>query len=205
MTALVLQQNRLRWYGHVLRKEDDDWVKKCMEYEVEGQYYRCKCRKMIKGVRWSGWVWVGECFFWYRPNRVVPYQRPLNGCVCCGNLCVHHAHTHDCVGSHQVDCQTDCVSEWLELRYLSWLMQRNWYWQELNSTIYLGVEGMLTKLVQYSCMGWDSKKLLVRRKQNTRSLWRKMLKFVYYFRKHKLTEKTYIHTHMPINKYSIRI
>jgi len=34
--AFVLQQNRLRWYGHVLRKEDDDWVKKCMEYEVEG-------------------------------------------------------------------------------------------------------------------------------------------------------------------------
>jgi len=33
---LVLQQNRLRWYGHVLRKEDTDWVKKCMEYEVEG-------------------------------------------------------------------------------------------------------------------------------------------------------------------------
>jgi len=23
-------------YGHVLRKEDNDWVKKCMEYEVEG-------------------------------------------------------------------------------------------------------------------------------------------------------------------------
>ena len=34
--ALVLQQNRLHWYGHVLRKEDDDWVKKCIEYEVEG-------------------------------------------------------------------------------------------------------------------------------------------------------------------------
>jgi len=34
--ALVLQQNRLRWYKHVLRKEDDDWVKRCMEYEVEG-------------------------------------------------------------------------------------------------------------------------------------------------------------------------
>jgi len=28
--ALVLQQNRLRWYGHVLRKNDDDSVKKCM-------------------------------------------------------------------------------------------------------------------------------------------------------------------------------
>ena len=34
--ALILQQNRLCWYGHVLRKEYDDWVKKCMEYEVEG-------------------------------------------------------------------------------------------------------------------------------------------------------------------------
>ena len=32
----VLRQNRLRWYGHVLRKDDDDWMKKCMEYEVEG-------------------------------------------------------------------------------------------------------------------------------------------------------------------------
>jgi len=27
----VLKQNRLRWYGHVLRIEDNDWVKKCME------------------------------------------------------------------------------------------------------------------------------------------------------------------------------
>ena len=33
---LILQQNRLRWYWHVLRKEDTDWVKKCMECEVEG-------------------------------------------------------------------------------------------------------------------------------------------------------------------------
>ena len=72
--ALVLQQNRLRWYGHVLRK-DDDWVKKCMEYEVEGprprgrpkrtcrevfredcqarklNKDRCRWRKMIKDVR----------------------------------------------------------------------------------------------------------------------------------------------------------
>ena len=33
----VLQQNRLRWYGHVLQKEDtgNDWVKKFMEYEVK--------------------------------------------------------------------------------------------------------------------------------------------------------------------------
>jgi len=31
-----LQQNRLSWYGHVLKKDDDNWVKKCMEYEVQG-------------------------------------------------------------------------------------------------------------------------------------------------------------------------
>ena len=32
----VLQENRLQWYGHVLRKEDNDWVMKCIEYEVKG-------------------------------------------------------------------------------------------------------------------------------------------------------------------------
>jgi len=37
---------------------------------------------VIKEARWSGWVWVGECFFWYRPTRVVPDQRPLNGRCC---------------------------------------------------------------------------------------------------------------------------
>jgi len=61
-TALVLQQNRLRWYEHVLRKHDDDWVKKCMEYEVKGPRPRgrpkrtwreavredCQARKMNK-------------------------------------------------------------------------------------------------------------------------------------------------------------
>ena len=60
--ASVLQQNRLRWYGHVLRKDDDDWVKKCMEYEVQGPRPRgrpkrtwrevvrehCQARKMNK-------------------------------------------------------------------------------------------------------------------------------------------------------------
>jgi len=33
---LVFSQNRLRWYGHVLRKDANDWVKKCMEYKLEG-------------------------------------------------------------------------------------------------------------------------------------------------------------------------
>ena len=41
----VLQQNRLRWYGYVLRKEDSDWVKKCMVYEVEGATPRSRPKK----------------------------------------------------------------------------------------------------------------------------------------------------------------
>ena len=48
--ALVLQQNRLRWYGHVLRKDDDDWVKKCMEHEVEGPRPRGRLKKTWKEV-----------------------------------------------------------------------------------------------------------------------------------------------------------
>ena len=48
--ALVLQQNRLHWYGHVLRKDDDDWVKKCMEHQVEGSRPRGRPKKTWKEV-----------------------------------------------------------------------------------------------------------------------------------------------------------
>jgi len=41
----VLQRNRLRWYGHVLRKVDNDSIKKCMEYEVEGARPRGRPKK----------------------------------------------------------------------------------------------------------------------------------------------------------------
>jgi len=47
--ALVLQQKRLRWYGHVLQK-DDDWVKKCMEYEVQGPRPRGRPKRTWKEV-----------------------------------------------------------------------------------------------------------------------------------------------------------
>jgi len=47
---LILQQNRLRWYGHVQRKEDTDWVKKCMEYEVEGSRPRGRPKRTWKGI-----------------------------------------------------------------------------------------------------------------------------------------------------------
>ena len=35
--ATVIRSGRLRWYGHMIRKSDKDWVKKCMEYRVEGR------------------------------------------------------------------------------------------------------------------------------------------------------------------------
>jgi len=73
-------QGTIHWYRHVLRKDDDAWEKKCMEYEVQGPrpigrpkrtwrevvredcqphkkmneedaMDRCKWRKMIKDVR----------------------------------------------------------------------------------------------------------------------------------------------------------
>ena len=46
--ALILQQNRLHWYGHVMRKKDDDWVKQCMEYEVEGTRPRGRPKRLFE-------------------------------------------------------------------------------------------------------------------------------------------------------------
>ena len=34
--AEVVRRSRLRWYGHVLRKGEADWVKRSMDLEVEG-------------------------------------------------------------------------------------------------------------------------------------------------------------------------
>ena len=50
---LILRQNRLRWYGHVLQKEyidSFDWVKKCMEYEVEGSRPRGRPKRTWREV-----------------------------------------------------------------------------------------------------------------------------------------------------------
>jgi len=46
----ILQQNGLRWYGHMLRNEDTDWVKKCMEYEVKGSRPRGRPKRTWREV-----------------------------------------------------------------------------------------------------------------------------------------------------------
>ena len=33
----VIRSGRLRWYGHVKKKNDEDWMKKCMMCRVEGR------------------------------------------------------------------------------------------------------------------------------------------------------------------------
>jgi len=34
--SLMIKKSRLRWFGHVERKHDNDWVKRCITWEVEG-------------------------------------------------------------------------------------------------------------------------------------------------------------------------
>ena len=33
---MMVKKSRLRWFGHVERKDDNDWVKRCITWEVEG-------------------------------------------------------------------------------------------------------------------------------------------------------------------------
>ena len=41
----VIRRSRLRWFGLVERKEDDDWVKACQRLEVSGRRGRGRGRK----------------------------------------------------------------------------------------------------------------------------------------------------------------
>jgi hypothetical protein len=44
----VVRRSRLRWFGHVIRKEDNDWVKLCMSRDVEGSRHRGRPKKTWK-------------------------------------------------------------------------------------------------------------------------------------------------------------
>ena len=41
----VLRRNRLRWFGNVERKNDDDWVNACQRLEVGGGRVRGRSKK----------------------------------------------------------------------------------------------------------------------------------------------------------------
>ena len=44
----MIKKSRLRWFGHVERKGDNDWVKCCITWEVEG--IREDARKDLVGL-----------------------------------------------------------------------------------------------------------------------------------------------------------
>ena len=49
-----IQRGRLRWFGHVERKNEEDWVKKCTKLDVDGMVGRGATRKMWRNLCGSG-------------------------------------------------------------------------------------------------------------------------------------------------------
>ena len=43
--CLMIKKSRLRWFGHVERKDDNDWVRHCITWEVEGIRQRGRQKK----------------------------------------------------------------------------------------------------------------------------------------------------------------
>ena len=41
----LVRRSRLRWFGHVVRKDDQQWVSKCMDFKVDGSAGRGRPRK----------------------------------------------------------------------------------------------------------------------------------------------------------------
>ena len=41
----LVRRGRLRWFGHVVRKDDQQWVKKYMDFKVDGSAGRGRPRK----------------------------------------------------------------------------------------------------------------------------------------------------------------
>ena len=48
--SLMIKKSSLRWFGHVERKDDNDWVKRCITWEVEGIRQRVDARKRPGGI-----------------------------------------------------------------------------------------------------------------------------------------------------------
>ena len=43
--SLMIKKSRLRWFGHVERKDDNDWVKRCITWAIEGFRPRGRLKK----------------------------------------------------------------------------------------------------------------------------------------------------------------
>ena len=47
----AMRESRLRWYGHVMRKKDEEGVKKCMNMTVEGTSLKGRRTTWLKMVQ----------------------------------------------------------------------------------------------------------------------------------------------------------
>ena len=66
------------------RKTKDDLEKDCQACKLnkEDAIDHSTWRNLINDVWWSGCVWVGECFFWYRPTRTTGHYMVQSVFIC---------------------------------------------------------------------------------------------------------------------------
>jgi len=65
-------------YGHALQKQDNDWVKKCMEYEVEGARPRgTRPKKTLTEIYYDRCEWVNVSSGTGSPRSL--HSTPLTG------------------------------------------------------------------------------------------------------------------------------
>ncbi len=55
----LMRRGRLRWYGHLVRREKDDWIRKCMSLEKVVDGKRPKGRPKLTWGRLVGNIWRG--------------------------------------------------------------------------------------------------------------------------------------------------
>ena len=72
----VVKRNRMRWLGHVLRKDESDWVRGVMEMNVEGSRGRGRPRR----------TWLKKMEEEMKAKRLVKGMQPIgkNGEACHG-------------------------------------------------------------------------------------------------------------------------
>ena len=49
--SLIIKKSRLRWFEHVERKDDNDWVKRCITWEVEEIRQRTSKKDLVDCVK----------------------------------------------------------------------------------------------------------------------------------------------------------
>ena len=61
----IMRRSRLRWMGHVLRKEGNDWVKKSMEVVVVLVWHSPLTTTALLAITWCQKFWY--CINWSHP------------------------------------------------------------------------------------------------------------------------------------------